>query len=569
MENTHNAPTQQTPPVFTPGIVKPRTGAFSAPLNTDTIKSFFRVTGGSSLYCLSAVLVAYGIIRVLAPVLEGSDTIRDAIPALLTLHIYELALLGVLLLLVFRKVVDDAVSLAILIILFLVGTSIAFGSVADRAPTASLYLGLAGVLLAFIKIAALRRIARIPLNLVSLLGFVALMAYNYLGPVLMARGVAAHPSDEALRRQFWLWIYLFMLGAAVVVWMQTIRTKSDASNRSFFHSPLMACLLAVLLVACCGVHQYTMAYAFTLQRVLLDYVPVVAMVCLLLMELFRFSGRQFASTQILLAFVPLAMTLYAIYHKSVLSGGEFGVGLIAYPPFMLALVGLAVAGLAFHQRRKLLWIPAYAYLLGVILTAGFSPLYPHQLNMFSFGAILILSLVIFGLLCWNPYICLAGVIIAGGAMPMAERFAGVMKDWQLTEFGGVLGVLGIGGILLYLIFTDALHKYLRIAAALCLAAFMFDYLPMSMSWRYAVVVISIVLLSLLLWYRTRDAAVIAILTLPLWARGYMLAKLLAYWRHVILGFLLLAGGAAISLFKRPRTDEALLTNPADVPESMA
>ena len=88
---------------------------------------------------------------VLRPVLESSNSLRDAMPCLLTLHVYELALLGVLLLIVFKKVVDDAVSLAILMALFLVGTSIALGSVANRGITMSLYVGLFGIVVGFCK----------------------------------------------------------------------------------------------------------------------------------------------------------------------------------------------------------------------------------------------------------------------------------------------------------------------------------------------------------------------------------------------------------------------------------
>ena len=192
--NDTNVPDLQSEQITPP----PSPPLLKSPLNGDTIKRFFQATGGSSLYCLSAVFIAYGIVKLLKPVLVGSDSLQDALPCLLTLHGYELALLAVLMVIVFKKVVDDAVSLTILIGLFLVGSSIALGSVADRAIQPAIFLGFAGVAIAFFKLIALRRFAQIPFSTVSVAAITGIMAYNYLGPALMARSVSVNPSDEGL-----------------------------------------------------------------------------------------------------------------------------------------------------------------------------------------------------------------------------------------------------------------------------------------------------------------------------------------------------------------------------------
>ncbi len=84
---------------------------FNSPLNSDTMRCFFRFAGGSPLYCLSAVFAAWGIVTMLAPVLEASDSLRQALPCLPTLHIYELSLPAILVFIVSSKVVDDAISI--------------------------------------------------------------------------------------------------------------------------------------------------------------------------------------------------------------------------------------------------------------------------------------------------------------------------------------------------------------------------------------------------------------------------------------------------------------------------
>ena len=131
-------------------------------LDKKGMKEFFDFTGGSILYCLSAVFVAYGIVNVMGPMLSMGEALKNALPCILTLHIYELALLGVLILIVSRKVVDDAISVVILVALFLVGTSIALGAVADTGISASVWLGLAGIVFALGKLFVMKRFARIP-----------------------------------------------------------------------------------------------------------------------------------------------------------------------------------------------------------------------------------------------------------------------------------------------------------------------------------------------------------------------------------------------------------------------
>ena len=117
----------------------------NTPLTLDNIKSFLRLTGGSPLYCLSAVFIAYGIVKVLGPILAASESLRGALPCILTLHVYELALLAVLIVIVSRKVVDDAISVGVLIAVFMVGTSMALGSVGDRGSFLGLATSLAGL----------------------------------------------------------------------------------------------------------------------------------------------------------------------------------------------------------------------------------------------------------------------------------------------------------------------------------------------------------------------------------------------------------------------------------------
>ena len=539
-------------------------------MDANTWKRFSQLTGGSILYCLSAVLIIYGVVKLMGPVLSGEGVLKDALPCILTLHVYELALLGVLVLIVSRKVVDDAISIVILMALFLVGTSMALGSVTDKGLAACLYIGLVSIVVAFGKFHVVRRYVRIPFRVMSLVGLGGLITINYLGPVLMARSVALDPAQEPARRDLWLFLWLSMLIAAGFVLIEALREKNPqqkkGNNRApFLQTSAMVYVFALIVVVASGVHQYAMAFAFALERVLGDFVPVTTLAAFLLLEISRRWSKRFGGTEIAITCVPLAMMLLAIQQKSVLASSEFGPGLVFYPPVWFGLTGLAIAGLGWYHRWKPLRFVAFAYVLGVILTAGFSPEHPHDLNMYACVGTLVVAIILYGLFIRNPNVCLAGIIILCSGLSFLDSFSKFAASYQVTEAGGLSGVFGLGSVVLYLIFGIRLHKAIRIISALCLAGFMFDYLQDYTHLRYLVVLLGTGLLVTGLWFRTKDILVISILLVPSLVRLYILAKRLAYWRFVILSFLLLGAGTFVSLLKRPRNDKISQDKNGDSP----
>jgi len=525
------------------------------------IKSFLELTGGSVLYCLSAVFVAYGIVKVLGPILAESSGLKGALPCIGTLHAYELALLSVLILIVSSKVVDDAISITILIALFLVATCIAQGSVSEKDFSASLYMGLGGIALAFGKFYAMRRLARIPFRALSAAGLGILVTYNYIGPILMARSISVNPTEEAARRDFWLFLCLAMLiGAAFVIieaMREQARERTDEKGRiPLLQSQAMVYIFSLLVIAASGVHQYCMAYSFALERVLGDYIAVITMCTLLLLEIIRCFGKRFGVVEAVISCVPLAITMLAIQQKSVLASGQLGPGLLCYPPVVLALTGLAIGGLAvYHRCHPMLGI-VFIYGLGVILTAGFSPENPHDLNTHVCVGTLVAALLVYGMIIRNQFLCLAGIIILCLGLIQLEAFSAFTENCALTEAGGLAGVFGLGTTALILFFGKQLHKAVKIIGMLCLAGLVFDYLPESFDIRYLVVLFGTGLLMVGLWLRIKDIPAILILCAPYIARLYMAAKHIAHWRFVILGFLLLGAGTVVSLFKRPKVGQA-------------
>lgn len=526
-------------------------------MDANTWNRFFHITGGSIFYCLSAVLIAYGIVKVMGPILSESDTLQGAMPCIFTLHIYEIALLGVLLLIVSRKVVDDAVSVVILIALFLVGTAIALGSVADKNITTALFLGLFGIAVAFGKIYSMKRFARVPFRILSIQGIGILMACNYFGPSLLAKLISIDPVSEMARRNLWLFLWLGILIGAGFVIIEAMRKNQQPRTQQndripFLQSHIMVCVFALIIVIASGIHQYSMAFTFALERVLGDFVPVITVATLLLLEAFRHSGRRFGYSEILISCVPLAAMLLAINGKSVLASSQLSIGLICYPPVVLALSGLAIATLSIYHRWYRLLFVVFAYGLGVILTAGFSPEHPYDLNTYACVGTLVVAILAYGVIIRNQYVCLAGIIVLCLGLSLWEPFSTFSKSYQLTPNGGLAGLFGLGSMIIYLIFGPRLNKAIRIVGTLCLAGFVFDFLPEYIHWRYLFVLIGIVLLMAGLWFRKKDVLVIIILCVPFFIRLYIIAKQIAHWRFVILGFITLGIGTVVSLLKRPK-----------------
>jgi hypothetical protein len=294
-----------------------------------------------------------------------------------------------------------------------------------------------------------------------------------------------------------------------------------------------------------------MAFTFALERVIGDFVPLAVVATLFALEILRLSGRRFGVAEILVACVPLAVMGAAIQHKSILASSQFGPGLLCYPPVLLALTALLLAGVAFlHKWYRLLPV-AGVYILAVILTWGFSPDQPHDLNAKVCLGILTVIVLVYGALVGNQGACLAGVSLVCVGLGSWDGLTAFVEPYGLTQLGALVGVFGLGGTIIYLFFGRQTLHAIQILGTICLAVFAYDFLPASLHWRYIVVVIVTGLLTTGLWLRAREIPPIVLLWLPSLARIYVLARSIAYWRFVILGFLALAAGTVVSLLKRP------------------
>jgi hypothetical protein len=123
------------------------------------------------------------------------------------------------------------------------------------------------------------------------------------------------------------------------------------------------------------------------------------------------------------------------------------------------------------------------------------------------------------------------------------------SGYGLQEGGPLLALYGVSVTILYFIFGINLNKALKILGLLSLAGFFFDYLPAYAHWKYIIVSIVTIVLMAGFWFRTKEILIVLILWLPTGLRLYMLAKQIAQWRYIIVGFFLLITGTVFSLLK--------------------
>lgn len=522
--------------------------------NQDAIKRFLSLTGGSILYCLSALSIVYGITQIVGPPLATSSALRDILPCVFVLNGYELALLGVLVLIVtWRHVTDDAISLVLLVAVFLIGSGMTLGVVAPSGLNICLAVGLVCTLLGVGKVYVLRRYIALQFGGLAGAGMVAILAWNFLASSLMARPIMARTATDEIRRSHWLVAWLVLLAGGALIVAEAIRRRlptptSQEPRRTFLYGPTMPLLFFLVVLAAAGLHQYGTAYMFAIDYAFGDFIPLVTVGALLLLELLRSLPRPWREAEYVLAVTPLLATLVAVTNRSIIVSSGLDPGLLWNPPVMLGLTGIVIMWLSHCQRRYGLFFVSLGYALGVLLVIG----KPDTLNWELGGLGLIILLTAFAVMKRNIPLCFATVIAISLGVGLTDTFTRFCHAHHLVPWGVACGVAGTGSILIALIFgakTPRLITYLGVTA---LIVFVFSCVPKPLRWSDLGLVAMTLILSGALWWRTRELLAAMTLWVPVVPKAYRFATEMSAWSFVVLSFILLFAGAGVSLFCKRR-----------------
>ena len=519
----------------------------------DRMKSFLSLTGPTLLYSLSALSIVYGITRMIGPPLATSYRIGDILPSLAILNAYEIALLGVVVLLVvWRHITDDAIPLVILIALFLVASGMTLGVIAPSGLNLCLFLGVTSVLLGAIKILLLRTHIGLPISPLTFMGIMIILMWNFLGSSLMARPLMAQAAPDELRRQHWLVSWLILLVAAIFVLVDATRKAySDSPTKKnrppYIHTSGMIWLFVLVLLGAIGFHQYGVAHMFAVDYTARDFMPLLLVITLLVLEFVRSQRWKNGNVVVAVTCIPLGIALFISFQQPASVSRISGLELLCCPPLVLGLTGLALFGLRLRHQWPALHFVAVFYGLGVLLTLTAS----NRPNWPLFGIGLISLLFLWGLVRKNPKLCLAGVLILAMGLGQSDALLQWTQRQDVTHIGLIAGIIGLGIFLIALVFGRHTPRKMTLIGSIMLGLCIFDLHPKTITWIDLVLTIVIMLCFLTLWKRTQDVVVPLTLWVPELPRLYLLSTAMSSWSFIVLSFLLLATGTGISLFLKP------------------
>jgi hypothetical protein len=526
--------------------------------------------GASTLYGLSAVCILYGLSLIIGPVLARSDALWDKLSAIGALNLYELSLLAVLLLIVrLRANTRDAISLVVLIGVFLGASGIALSSLATDAPNLSLVLGAISLALAAAKWSALRLGAQMDLGILAAISSGLLLLWLFASPpVLAMRAEAVLPARHSLLA-LWLWGMLAAFASVVsgVGYGATRRTGSLQSPAPFLHRPAMAWMFVAVLAVGLLLQQRAIAYIYELPDTPLHYAPIAMVALLALSEHMRAHGyvdrahhAALAAAPAVLLVISLLMTMNAVRPPTL--------PFLFQPAtlfFLLALWLLARGfTLGWSDWRQI----SVGYFLLGILFFGVGPglemrLYdPTQWQPAGAFGLLLSTILAFRLrsIVWGyvTLFLLCGVFMLDLPAWMHMNTFGMRLLAAFCYFN-------LGGLLLCAIFPTKGTVELAQTHALLLCLSFAGVFQSSHNMAYPwVLALLMAACAPLLLFRMRDFVAPAALLLPLlWQSGQHITPITP-WHFVAVGFILLGIGAAASLRIRasapgvdtPLSDEA-------------
>lgn len=505
------------------------------------------------LYLASAACILAGLGQVLGPIYENPDVATEKFLCVGAINLYELALLGVLLLvLLWHRIVEDAVALTLLFACFLVGSAITIDVIAPGYGLAAAGLAVGGMVLAAAKLMLVCDRVTGWFSRTQWVAIAGLLALDFAGPAIMGMAQESHASNRQLQ-------YIWFGGMCIAVAAMGVLIQAASHERAgslcgwwqradVVRSPLMRWAVLILVAIGTTGQAFALGWAFYLDMHLAHMLPLI--VLLLVIWVALAPGLDLRPvTRWALALTP-AVVLWAVPSAA----GEKAQWLdTATQPAGAAL--LAALALALAGRRALgpaVWLVSAAYVAMSLVMSGIKAPVAALPETTLTLAVLWVGIVLVGVSGWLRHYApaLAGVT----CMAVAAALASDPNVAWLPLPEPLLRTLLVGGIGLGVVSAVFPRVPLVIdllgtaTLALCVAVVAAD-VPVGMA---ATVTFAAVLWCAWLAAWTGRPWVAAPATIPVtwilasrWSLG-------AGWLLVAISFLLLLAGLAASWTKHHR-----------------
>lgn len=534
------------------------------PLNGPEIRAlrdFFYSTGGSVLFCLSAVSIFAGLSSIVGPVLGTATSLSSTLPAIGAIGLYELCLFALLVALVLRwSIMRDTVSLLVLVAVFLITLGMLVSTVANDAPRVVLGVGVAVVGVAVGESLLIRRVVHVPINAYSLIAIGSLLAWNSLTSALIADYIGADVTTARAALDVWpiaAWIpviavLMFYVDASTTATGSLIRMQQGSP---FLRSPGMAWVFIGTLVTGTVIHVYAMRYVFDLPFYFVDYLPILGVASFTAVEIARGYGAMTRPANYAAAMVPLGALVAAILGGSYDESSGLGAGTIADADVIAVGLG-ALAVLAAMRHRTIEFVlMSLAYLfVGLVLGMPATSAEGRESidwNTVAGGATALAC--VFLLMHRNPMLWIAALVAAVAFLPLVEPARQWFESGQLTEGdrAALRGVIfGAGLVAIGCLFAKRVHLAVLLAGDAILVVSVLKFSGFAQHPEAMFAAGAVALLGAASYWCTRRWVAALPLAIPAARIAYLGVGDAGGWRFIALGFALLVGGAIWSVLNR-------------------
>jgi hypothetical protein len=504
----------------------------------------------SLIFLLSAACLLGGAWTVFETLGIDPDQIRERLAMVGTVHLYELALVGVALLLCrFQRANPDAIGPVLLGACFLVGATVTLDLVSIDAPYLTLTMALTGLLLAGGKSRVLAHLGGGASPILLLAPLALLIAWNLLWPAAM--GLYQYHSTSGMARQEW-WMPgwgVVLLGCSLVV-VGIIRDDSVGVERlrPFLRRVSLRWVLGLAITGCSALHLLVLGYVHSLDATLGEILPMIALLCLGAVDLrHRAAGKAIELDHLLLC-LPCALALTAVFSE------EHGVmsnphaeGVVFTPALMLLTYGALVWRLGDHrQQLTWRWVAAASALLGVLVWGARAELV--SCNWSLTVVVTALGFAVRAAIRRQPLTLAKALIVAATVALLQPTSVHWMQAHELSAFGAVLASIGMIALTCALLWR-ADRRPAEVRWALWLATVGVMVLcNRHTAWSLVALAggLGIMTMHALAWWRTRDAWALTSLLLPSAALVPVLMPEHKGWLAVWAAFALLGVGVTLS-----------------------
>ena len=517
----------------------------STPPPAPSLPAFLGLPSGASLmYLLSAACLLGGAAMVLSGPAADEDRVLERLGMIGTALIYQLAVLAVAVLVCrWKRGNDDAIALTVLLAALAGGGAATLDTIAYHRPDAALALGLFGAALAVTAGAVAARTigGRWPTGLA--IALIIVLGIDHLLPGLLGQAAATVNPDELLSRFALGWNLLLAVACSFVGLAMRARPTADESTLAIVERSSFRWILALIVLATAGLHQYLLAYSLDLRFNVGDLLPMVVVLMAILDRLawsYSFNGRTI---------LPFAHAVLGLIVALVVSAGELTVpGTSLAPlPFWLLAGGVAMGAVAIQRREAMYALVATGWLALGSATLGSMP-GAAEFHPAWAGVVLIALLAVIAAWQRSPRLATAACAIAWFGATVSQPIAG----WLLGN-GLFPGAVGLGGataavLALAAIGPAVVARNFQVICAMIFAGSLMALTIPTGSALHAPILASLanLIIGAALAWRTRHPHLLIPHAVPMVVQAPMLVLGHLGWCAVAAAFIMLASGAVLS-----------------------